>query len=428
MRHLLDGTAKVREWLRDERHCRAVLGAVLVTAFVLRLAAALVVPLDYREGRDDRTVYTRLATHLLTLGKYGADPGVPDAMIPPGYPLLVAAVFSVAGQSLMAIRLVQVLLGTIAVWLVYLVGREAVPKPVSLFAALLAAVYPPWILYSVVPMTETLYTVLLLAFIWSLVRCLKAGSTKLAAIAGATFGLTLLTRETLYFFPLLLPAALCWSRVAWRRAARYLAAFAVFVLLTMSPLLMRNYLTFGQAFYSDRTAATWYQLTGSGYLAPRYAYLADGNAPSPTSAHLELFERYGRASDMMSLESLLTEPATYFRHVANRLVTYWLRPNGFNSLVRARPNALGVQAAYLAPHLLILALAGVELVAGIRQRELAPGIFLLLLAYSTAVILFFLTDPQSRYHLPFLSMVFILAVGGASRILRGSLSRKLFPS
>jgi hypothetical protein len=55
------------KWLDDERHRRAVLIGLLVVAFVLRLTAALTIPLDYR-FRDDAVEYISGAQHLWTLG------------------------------------------------------------------------------------------------------------------------------------------------------------------------------------------------------------------------------------------------------------------------------------------------------------------------------------------------------------------------
>jgi 4-amino-4-deoxy-L-arabinose transferase-like glycosyltransferase len=395
-------------WLDDERYRRTVLIGLLIVAFALRLAAALILPIDYR-FRDDAIEYVSDARHLLKLGVFGEEPGIPYATIPPGYPLFIAAVFALTYQSMMAVRLAQVVLATLMVWLTYLVGQEAISKRIGLLGALISAVYPVWIVWPVFFLTETLYTVLLLTFVWCLVRSMKTCTAKYAIITGVTFGLALLTREMLFLFPLLLPFALWWSRVSWKCAWRYLLLFALATLLTLSPWLMRNYRTFGQVFYTTRTEAIRYKLTGSGYLAPRYKYLADENTPPPPpNDPPEYYERYGRQSEWFSVNFLLTHPATYFRHLANRLVEFWLHPNGLHSL----PDNLIIRGAYIAVHISVLALAGVGLVTGLKRREVATGVFTLLLVYITGTSLFF-TSPHPRYNLPFLPIVFIFTASGA---------------
>ena len=163
MTNLCKALPKFLEWLDDERHRRAVLVGLLVLAFTLRLAAAWVIPIDYR-FRTDAVGYVARAHNLLALGVLGKEPGVPMALCPPGYPLFIAGVFALTNQSLMAVRLVQVALGTLMVWLTYLVGQQVTSRPVGLLGAFISAIYPVWVIWSALFLTETLYTVLLLAF------------------------------------------------------------------------------------------------------------------------------------------------------------------------------------------------------------------------------------------------------------------------
>jgi len=397
-------------WFDDERHTRAVLSALLVVAFVLRLTAALIIPMDYRL-RDDAVEYVTDARNLLALGVFGEVPGIPYATIPPAYPLFIASIFALTNQSLLAVRLVQVALGTLIVWLTYLTGREIASRRIGLLGAFISAVYPVWVIWPALFLTETLYTVLLLVFTWCLIRSMKTCTTKYAVITGVMFGLTLLTREVLLVFPVLLPVALWWSRIPWQRAWRYLLLFAVATLLTLSPWLVRNYHTFGQVFYTERTEAIRYQLTGSGYLAPRYAYLVDEGAAPPSTKSPEYYVRYGRASDMTNIKQALTDPVTYLRHLGNRLVEFWLHPNGLESL----PGNLGIRAVYIALHVGMLGVAVVGMVAGLQRRDVATGALALLLVYITGTCLFF-TGPNPRYTLPFLPIVFIFTAWGTLKI------------
>ena len=410
------------KWLDDERHRRAVLIALLVIAFVLRLTAALSIPLDYRL-RDDAVEYVTDARNLLALGVFGEEPGIPYATIPPAYPLFIAGIFALTNQSLLAVRLVQVALGTLMVWLTYLTGREIASRRIGLLGAFISAVYPVWVLWPALFLTETLYVVLLLAFTWCLIRSMKTGTTKYVVITGVTFGLALLTREVLLVFPVLLPVALWWSHIPWQRAWRYLLLFAVATLLTLVPWLARNYHTFGQVFYTERTAAIRYQLTGSGYLASRYAYLADESASPPSKKPPEYYERYGRASDMINIKQVLTDPVTYLRHLGNRLVEFWLHPNGLESL----PGNPIIRAGYIAAHIGMLGAAIVGMVAGLQRRDVATGVLALLLAYITGTCLFF-TGPNPRYTLPFLPIVFIFTASGAPKLAEGFTSRKPAPA
>ncbi len=395
---------------------RLALAGGLILAFSLRLAAVLNMPLDYRL-ESDAVRHVTTAQHLLTWGEFSYEAGAPYALIPPGYPLFVAAVLALTNQSLLAVRLAQAVLGTSLVWLTYLVGREAGSRQVGLGSALLCAVYPVWIVWPALFLTETLYTVFLLAFVWYLLRSLKEPTAANAALTGATFGLALLTREVLLFFPLLLPLA-CWrARLPWRRAARYLLAFVLVALAVIAPWLVRNYLTFGQVFFTERTEALRYRLTGSGYLSARYASLAGGDSFEQIidQATQRRNELYGTSGEWLSIRALLSRPGIFLRHLANRFAELWLHANGLESL----PDSPALRAAYTALHVALLGLAGAGVFAGLKRRNLAAGVIGLLLVYASGVLLFF-RGPIPRYTLPFLPLVFALAALGAVWIVQAA--------
>lgn len=379
---------------------------VLAVAFTLRLAAAFALPIDYRFERD-AVEYVSDAHHLLTLGVFGEEPGVPYAIIPPGYPLFIAGIFMLTNQSMIAVRLAQVALATLMVWLTFLVGKEIASKRAALLGAFIIAVYPVWIFWPIFFLTETLYTVLLLIFTWCLVRSAKTCTVKYAVVTGAAFGLALLTREVLFLFPLLLPVVFWAARTPWQQALHYLFVFTLVTLLVLSPWLIRNYHTFGQVFYTERTEAIRYQLTGSGYLSPHYRYLVDDSASPPYSKPPEYFERYGQPSEMLRINRLFTEPRRYLYHIVNRVIELWLHPNGLASV----PDILIVRVVYIALHIGTLGLAAMSIVIGLERRAETIIILSLLLLYTTGTNLF-LTVPQPRYTLPSLPLVFILAAMG----------------
>jgi 4-amino-4-deoxy-L-arabinose transferase-like glycosyltransferase len=411
MSHLCDTARSVLGRLDDDRHWRVILTGLLMVAFSLRLAAALVIPIEYRFD-PDAVLYVSIADNLLESGAFGADPGIPYALIPPIYPLFIACIFAVTNQGLLAVRLVQALLGTLIVWLVYCTGAETATRRAGLFAALLCTVYPVWIIWPALFLTETVYTVLLLGFVWCLIRSLQAHSIRYTLLAGVLFGLALLTREVLLAFILLLPVALWWSRASWRRTWRHLLLFAVTSLLTVTPWLARNYSTFGAVFFTDRTEAIRYQLTGSGHLSARYSYLADKSiSPPPLRKPPDFYERFGEPSEWISAKHLLGSPATYFRHLGNRLVELWLHPVGLYSL----PDNQIVRALYVAFQVGMLAFSSWGILVGIRQRSIPTGTSTLLLMYVTGTSAI-VTMPNPRYTLPALPLIFVLSVSGASSI------------
>ena len=114
---------------------------ILLVALGLRVVAAVVV-WWYARGKGkpcvfaDTAIYRELARTIVAGEPYAVSQwGVPHfALRTPGYPLFLAACREVFGPSLLAVRLVQAALGTVAVWLVaklassVLMGNEVLPS------------------------------------------------------------------------------------------------------------------------------------------------------------------------------------------------------------------------------------------------------------------------------------------------------------
>jgi len=413
MSQLVAWLSQLVAWLNDPKNNRVILFIILILAFMPRLAAAFVLPIDYRLAASDAPEYIAGARNLITLGIFGEEPGVPYATIPPIYPLFIASVFAFTNQSLMAVRIAQVILAVLIVWLTYLIGKEVFSLQVGLLAAFISALYPVWIIRPALFMTEPLYTVLFLVFVWCFIRSLRNYSVKYTIWAGVTFALGLLTREIFFVFLLLLPLIVWWSGMSWRYAWRYVLLFTAALFLTISPWLIRNYFTFGQAFYTERTEAIRYRLTGQGYLAPRYQHLADSSIKPPQKTHLEFGhnERFGTSQQILNPDFALSNSEEYAQFIANRFIEIWLHPVGLYSL----PDHILIRGLYITIHFIMMGLAVMGLVSGLKKRNLGVGVTVWLLLYTTGVLVLFMA-PRPRYSLPFLPPIFILAVIGLTSL------------
>src|ERR1043166_10205813 len=90
-----------------------VLTILLVLAFGFRLFVALRLPND---SPDDGRVYSQIARNVLEQHVYSHDehqPFAPSLIRLPGYPLFLAAIYSIAGHgNNTAVRVVQAMLDT----------------------------------------------------------------------------------------------------------------------------------------------------------------------------------------------------------------------------------------------------------------------------------------------------------------------------
>lgn len=121
----------------------ALLPALFVIALVIRLIYVLT--LEARIVWYDGEEYSRLAGTLLETGRYLNSAGNASAFWPPGYPVFLAWIYTIFGESIPAVRLVQAVLSAAVVPLVFALGRRAVGVRAALLAAVFTAIYPLFI-------------------------------------------------------------------------------------------------------------------------------------------------------------------------------------------------------------------------------------------------------------------------------------------
>jgi 4-amino-4-deoxy-L-arabinose transferase-like glycosyltransferase len=201
----LPPTLRANRWSQDR--CDRT-GTVILVAFatglVIRLAILASVQLLGTPIVDEQH-YVQLAASLLQGHGFAWGPGRPTSIRPPLFPGFVAAIWTVSGiGNLQAVRAVQVVLSLLTAWLVYLLGRRAFNRTVGVWAAVVCWLYPSLIFFNVTILTETLFTLLLVAFVLLTLMVVQQPRPLLAIACGALLGLAALTRSIVWPVPLLL--------------------------------------------------------------------------------------------------------------------------------------------------------------------------------------------------------------------------------
>ncbi len=235
---------------------RVLLTCIAIVALTLRLANALVLPWQVGDlVVSDMKGYDRAAQALLaqeplgvhTVERYLFHPLGSDTYHPPGYYYFLAAVYALSGHSYLAVRVAQAFLGTLTCMLVYLLGKAVFGSSAGLLAAAFSAMYPPLIFYTGVLLTETLSTFLLVATAWLLLSSLSRAPrprTVSLVIAGFSLGFAALTRSILL---VTMPMALLWILTiggrwsGWQQAVRSALALCLPTALVIAAVTLRNY-------------------------------------------------------------------------------------------------------------------------------------------------------------------------------------------
>jgi 4-amino-4-deoxy-L-arabinose transferase-like glycosyltransferase len=261
--------------LRLKLDTLGLLAPILALAVLLRLGVALYLgdEVDAPELLTDQRSYHALGARLVSGHGFSfAKNWYPftQAEVPTShwsflYSLLVAGVYAVTGAHPLAMRLVQAVLGGLLLpWMVYRLAKALfangsaknghAAEPIALVAALVAAVYPYFVLYSATLMTETFFLITLL---WSLERALalanrlRAGEAKDLWPPGLSLGLslglaTLLRQSILPWVPVLFLYLLWlgWRTRRLRATVGSLALAGLILIAFIAPFTVRNYLVY----------------------------------------------------------------------------------------------------------------------------------------------------------------------------------------
>lgn len=216
----------------------------MTIAFVIGLAVRLAI-LAASGGLGTRITdeqqYAQIAQNVVAGHGFAWGPGQPTSIRPPLYPALLAGIWAVSPDNLQAVRAVQIVLALATAVLVYFLGSRAYNPTVGAWAAAICWLYPSFIFFNVLILTETLFTFLLVAFVLLAVMLVQTPRALVALSCGAALGLAALTRSILWPVPLLLCpllAIMIRASVARRLAipALVLAGYAIVV----APWAIRN--------------------------------------------------------------------------------------------------------------------------------------------------------------------------------------------
>jgi 4-amino-4-deoxy-L-arabinose transferase-like glycosyltransferase len=380
-----------------------------------------------------------VAENLVQYGTFGAG-DKPTAFRPPLYPLLLGGCLTMGDYSRAAIGVLHLLFGLGTVGLVLLLGRWlGLGSRGAALAGLLVACDPILLSQSTQVMTETPAAFLATAGLAAVVWASRRPTAFRTLLAAATLGLGALCRPTLLPFAILAGVILVVlgkqdasatevashsGRIAER--LRLAAAFALGLLVVLSPWAIRNEFQFGRPivttthggytlllannpeFYEWLHAGQW----GDVWWADRFNAEWDQRKPRD-----EL--QADRLAYAESLETIRREPGTFAYACLVRLGRFW-SPLPHQIIADESPlrrfSRYGVAVWYVAEFLLVFVWIYRSMRSSPFSLRSSPFILcaVLLVACLTAAHTIFWTDMRMRA--PLMPVVALAAAAGWSLI------------
>ncbi len=421
---------------RDEHARRRpswALAGIMVLALGIRLGAGLFLarsPAAY--WRDADYQYVQIAQNLAAGHGYSVQGGFLEGLggllsadsrmyshRSPLYPCLLSLVYRCLGASVAVHVLLQAILSTIVVWLLYLVAARTFDRQTGLVAAAILAVYPYGLYHDLRVFDTPLFEALLAGFILAAMKLADRPSAWGGVAAGVLAGLAVLCRSLFVTF---VPVAMLYVMVARRGAlarravAAALMGVALFAVLT--PWLARNYGIHGRPLMS--TYGGWNFLLGNSPVTLK-AISAGGEADGELSRWLQ-----GRAPEFAGLSETAMDqwfygegktyvrehPGMFARLLAIKVVNYW-------SIFKSPP-AEGVvkNLAYTLSYGPLLVLAVVGLICSVSRWRDLWLLYLLFLEFTASYSLFITVSRHRKPLDAYLAVFAACAVCGCWRWIR----------
>jgi 4-amino-4-deoxy-L-arabinose transferase-like glycosyltransferase len=304
---------------------------ILLLAFILRLVWVLATP---TQPISDFKEFDRLAVSLTDGKGYVNSSGQPTAYRPPGYIYFMAGIYTIFGHHVIAIRLVNVLLGVLTCWLTYSLAAELFNRRIGLMAAMIVAMYPSLIAWANILATENLFIPVLLGITLSFVKGVKQPAIRWLwlMLSGILSGVAVLIRPA----GLMLPGVLLvsWVLIAGSNQSRKnriqwlvkpgLIGLVLYglVLIILLPWTLRNWQAFGRfVMVSDEGGITF--LSGHNERALEAEYSLDGTVFDALNAEKLDEVSYDQRAYQLAFEFIRQHPAFEARLLVHKAFNFF---------------------------------------------------------------------------------------------------------
>jgi len=324
----------------------------------------------------------------------------------PGFSLFLAVIYKIFGHSFLAAKIGLAVLSSLICILLYPLGKILINKKAGIVCAVIYSIYPASIFWTGYLAPTTLAIFIMLLFVIFLIYAEKYEKKHFFFLTGIFLGMGVLTRSLFFIF---LPVIPLWLIFKNRRIVMKGTLFSVLgCFLIISPWTIRNYKILKEfVLTSTEGGIVCYIANNQNSLSQPSGYW---NPPIEKSrphlkglSEIEIDHYFYKKA----FKFIKTHPKTYFKLVVDRFLRYWrLYPHTFS----------GPGENYKWYHVVIGFITFAPLVVfgflgfikSLKRRKDFLVFYLLILAWSLPVILFFKT--VIRYREPISPFLIVLGV------------------
>ncbi len=175
----------------------------------------------------------------------------------PGYPFFLFLNYKIFGVNVDLVRLEQVILLFLIIFLTYRLAKEIFNEWVANIAALAVAICPLFVIYSGEMISETLAAFLILLFCLVFTKSIKRENAIYSFLAGLVLAALILTKSIFVFIPIIILPTFYRLLTGRKKMARLLL-FCLGIIILIFPWLYRNHLYFNKWALAERGGLSMY--------------------------------------------------------------------------------------------------------------------------------------------------------------------------
>lgn len=403
------------QWLFETTHRKKFIILLFGIALLVRFTALAILP-EAHLSTNAKNSILRGAT-LIQNGEFIGNPDYP-MLVPPLTAMFVAGIQSVFGNSLIPIKIAQIVMDAFMVVVVFSLGRIILPYAAAVVGSLLLSTYPFTVFSSIYVGTEALFTFLLVLFMYLAIKAIKEERLILFFIAGFFLGLATLTRGTTLFFPLVFVMFLFWYNKG--RARLHVISqsllFALGFAIVLTPWTIRNHVVLNAAIPASTSSGPllhgsseefWLIEDRERELPKYFRYLKDekGISGSPNPSWVQKDQFYRKAAIEKYRQRWEENPWSYFHFFIQKFTRLWYATeSGANHTL-----VLLINLPFY-----VLGLFGFWMLirSGNRLAGLISVLLLYVIALHVAVFAYF------RYVVPIMPYVLLFAAYGGTSLVQ----------
>ncbi|MBN1637544.1 MAG: glycosyltransferase family 39 protein [Ignavibacteriales bacterium] len=224
-----------------------ILGIILLVGLVIRLI--YIFELQSTPFGDnlfsDAKIYNEWAKSIIASNDWlGND----VFFMAPVYPYFLAIIYGMFGQSVLLIQLLQVVISTFSILLIYIISKKLFSEKIALIGSGIASLYSVFVFYSGAILSETLQLFFLCLFVYFILKSSETNRLKHWFLSGIFGGISVLFRGNFVLVVFLILICIFFFESAkgfinkLKSTYKRILVFSAGIILIIFPVTLRNYI------------------------------------------------------------------------------------------------------------------------------------------------------------------------------------------